>query len=492
MGRGPKGFVEPKSTYFSNMSRPKIVIKSKSNKEDLTPSKETMPTAEPAVVEQSNVVADHIEETHEDLASQPSRISIPQWTWLAIGALVIAIVGALIYFFFFRVDEGSEFDNGITELATTIEEEGEEGTSSLYEQQYEDYEKDILSERIDFTDLLEKIGIAGADINQMRQDADKKNIRILGKGDKYAIYYVEEEPKLMVIEQKENPYVKFEVNLESLSINQLKKKREVKLMELAGIVESNLGITFINNSFNLKLINRLEEIFEYSVDLFSVDDGDRFKILYEQEFLDNKPYDILRIRAAYIQENGRDYYAFMNKAGSKIEYFNEFGESLKRSFLSSPIKYGGVISSGFGLRIHPKDGHEKMHLGTDYAAPIGTPIIATADGVVIIQNHKENNGNYVKIKHDNTFETQYLHMQKFPEGQRTGSRVKQGDIIGYVGMTGKTTGPHVCYRFWKNKEQVNPKDHGGNVTSRIPSKNLSKYMEYVKPLKNALRKIEYL
>lgn len=469
------------------MSRPKIVIKPKTSLGQVVPPK-VQETPVPEVPPENPIV--DIEPTPNPATAQKpsSGVRLPIWVIIIFSIILLAAVGGMAYYFF--IYDGQQ-PSSATEISTEVSVEGE-GSMSLYDQKYEDYEKDILSDRVDFKELLEKIGIAGADINQMRQDADKRNIRILGKGDKYSIYYEEEIPKLIVIEQKQNPYVKFEVNLETLTIKQLKKKREVKLMELAGIVESNLGITFINNNFNLKLISRLESIFEYSVDLFRVDDGDRFKILYEQEFLDERPYEILRIRAAYIQENGRDYYAFMNKAGSKVEYFNEFGESLKRSFLSSPIKYGGVISSGFGLRIHPKDGNRKMHLGTDYAAPEGTPIVATADGVVSIQGFKTNNGNYVKIKHDNTFETQYLHMQKFPPNQRQGSRVKQGDVIGYIGMTGKTTGPHVCYRFWKNKEQVNPKDHGGNVTSRIPAKNLQKYMDYVKPLKNALRKIEYL
>lgn len=472
------------------MSRPKIVIKSKTPPQ--TSSQAEAQETKNNPVEKVEIPAKEVEPLGDQEVSKPrSRIKLPLWTLVLTGIIALGVLTALAYYFIFRSNFQENPKNTLTEISSSLSEEGE-GNELQYDQQYEDYEKDILSERTDFKELLEKIGIAGADINQMRQDADKKNIRILGKGDKYAIYYEDEIPQLIVIEQKQNPYVKFEVNLGTLKIVQLKKKREVKLMELAGIVESNLGVTFINNNFNLKLINRIEEIFEYSVDLFRVDDGDRFKILYEQEFLDNRPYEIRRIRAAYIQENGRDYYAFMNKAGSKIEYFNEFGESLKRSFLSSPIKYGGVISSGFGLRIHPKDGNRKMHLGTDYAAPVGTPIVATADGVVTIQRFKANNGNYVKIRHDKTFETQYLHMQKFPASQRVGSRVKQGDVIGYVGMTGKTTGPHVCYRFWKNKQQVNPKEHGGNVTSRIPSRNLEKYMDYVKPLKNALRKIEYL
>lgn len=483
------------------MSRPKIVIKSKNNPK---------PSPEPEKVkEQVSNKEEQKSEPAENNSSAPSDISeelapntensktqdkthgFPWGLVSGILAVILVLVAIVYYFFFYKNSDGKFSETSVSENTEEIDLNNNSIDFDTYDEKFSDYEKDILSKRTDFTELLEKVGMAGADINVLRKEADKKNIRNLGKGDKYSIYFDEDTPKLLVLEQKLNPYLKYEINFENLTIDQVQKVKDIKIMELAGIVETNLGVTFINNNFNLKLINRLEEIFEYSVDLFQVDDGDRFKILYEQEFLDGKPYEILKIRAAYIQEGGRDYYAFMNKTGNKIEYYNEFGESLKRSFLSSPIKYGGIISSGFGLRVHPIEGHTKMHLGTDYAAPEGTPIVSTADGVISIQGSTTNNGNYIKIRHDNTFETQYLHMQKFNLAFRQGSRVRQGDVIGYVGQTGLAKGPHVCYRFWKNKEQVDPKENAGNVSSRIPSQYLNKYMEYTKPLKNALKRIEY-
>ena len=475
------------------MSRPKIVIKSKANNQEDQP-KETEKTNQPTKIQEQSPLSDETnpvetEHTEEEASINKNRpkFLVP----LVLAILGIIVASSLIYYFFFYNNNSSV--ETIDDFNENLDSEviASQGNFVSYDSLYSEYEKDILSEKTDLMELLEKIGVAGADINELRKAADKKNIRNLGKGDKYAFYFENESPQLLVVEQKLNPYLKYEIDLNNLEIKQVKKTRQIKIMELAGIVESNLGITFINNNFNLKLINRLEEIFEYSVDLFSVDDGDRFKILYEQEFLDGKPYEILRIKAAYIREGNRDYYAFMNKSGNTIEYYDDYGESLKRSFLSSPIKYGGVISSGFGLRVHPIEGHEKMHFGTDYAAPEGTPIVATADGVISIQASTTNNGNYIKLRHDNTFETQYLHMQKFNTNFSQGSRVKQGDVIGYVGQTGLAKGPHVCYRFWKDKEQVDPKEHGGNVSSRIPAQNINKYLNYIKPLKSDLKKIEY-
>ena len=132
-----------------------------------------------------------------------------------------------------------------------------------------------------------------------------------------------------------------------------------------------------------------------------------------------------------------------------------------------------------------------MHLGTDYAAPEGTPIVAVADGLVTGRAFAGNNGNFVKIKHDNTFETQYLHMQKFEPSVKMGTRVKQGDVIGYVGMTGLATGPHVCFRFKKDGEQVNPAEHNSGTSSRIPPGELKTFMKKIKPLQSSIKKVEY-
>lgn len=479
------------------MTRPKIVIKSKS---DLSAETSISKENDSSQANIEDNISNEISDQSESIINAPNNKLNFKFIYLgAISLCALLLISGLLYFFLWREtnpESESEFSENQEEIVNDTENPNEENNLDIiyindYEKKYEDYVKDILSEKMDFTDLLEKIGIAGADISVLRKSADKRDVRTLSKGDKYAIYYNEDIPKLIVIEQKVNPYIKYEIYLEDLSFIQVKKVRQVKTMELAGIVESNLGLTFINNNFNLKLINRLEEIFEYSVDLFQVDDGDRFKILYEQEFLDGRPHEILKIKAAYMREGNRDYYAFMNKTGNTVEYFNEFGESMKRSFLSSPIKYGGNISSGFGLRIHPKYGFEKMHLGTDYAAPEGTPIVATADGTMTIIGATANNGNYVKMKHDDKFETQYLHLQKFNPDLTVGSRVRQGDIIGYVGMTGSATGPHVCYRFWKNGEQVDPKENMGNITNRIPSQNMSKYSDYIKPLASSLKRIEY-
>lgn len=464
------------------MSRPKIVIKSKDN----NPPKEQ----NTAIPQRAKEKTKNAEQPAEP-ASSPSAAEIEtprrkgNLKGIAIGvtAALLVSVAALAYYFLFH--KQSDSGTADTEEAT-IEE-----VIFNYENQYSEFEKDILSEGRSVGTLLNEIGIAGADISEVSRELKSLNLSRLRKGDKFTVYYEDEQPEVIELQPKSTPYHKYIIKTDDLSVEKIAKKREVRVNEMAAIVEGNLGVTFINNNLNLKLISKLEEIFQYSLDLFEIDDGDRFKILYETEYLDGKANEVLGIVSAFIQEGNKKYYAFRNENGNSVAYYNEYGESMKKSFLLSPIKYGGVISSGFGLRVHPKLGHTKMHLGTDYAAPEGTPIVAVADGIVTGRAFAGNNGNFIKIKHDNTFETQYLHMQKFNPSVIQGSRVKQGEVIGYVGMTGLATGPHVCYRFKKDGEQVNPADHNSGKASRVSPGELQNYMESIAPMQSAIKKVEY-
>ncbi len=464
------------------MTRPKIVIKSK----DPVPDKKKKPEAPKKEIEKTQSV----KETPSSAQQIPvQNIKNPSFNkrnvLISILSIILALaIGAAVYYFFFYNKSESineEVSNEIESSETQIN----------YESQFENFEKDILSENKTIGSLLNEVGIAGADISELTSKLKSLNLSRLRKGDKFTVFLTNDEPAIIELQPKSTPYHKFVINPSELKVDKITKKREIRINEMAAIVEGNLGVTFINNNLNLKLISKLEEIFQYSLDLFEVDDGDRFKVLYETEYLDGKPNEVLGIVSAFFQEGNKKYYAFRTKEGNSVSYYNEFGESMKKSFLISPIKYGGVISSGFGLRVHPKSGNTKMHLGTDYAAPEGTPIIAVADGVVTGRAFAGDSGNFVKIKHDNTFETQYLHMQKFEPSVTLRTRVRQGDVIGYVGSTGSSTGPHVCFRFKKDGEQVNPADHNTGSSARIQPGELQTFMKEIAPLQSSIKKVEY-
>ena len=408
---------------------------------------------------------------------------------IALGALVIFALAYFIIIPIFAGEEGESLDSG-----QVIDVSESDGTfiKDLVSEESEKIE-DILSRDMTLKQLMTDIGIPRSDVRALESEGNKFSIRRIRAGDKITIGHTigsPEEVQLLLIEPKVEPYVFYKVDATELSIEKMDKKVEVRENYTAAIVEGTLGNTFIENNLNLKLISAIEEILAWSVDLFDVSDGDRFKVLYDEEFVNGKSNKIQKIKALYFEKDDEDFYAFSYEDGQQ-GYYSELGQSMKKSFLATPIKYGGVITSGYGLRVHPVTGHAKEHLGTDFAAPEGTPIQAVADGVVTKAEFRSNNGNYVKLKHDKVYDTQYLHMQDFAPGIRVGSRVRQGDIIGYVGTTGLSTGPHVCYRFWKNNLQEDPRQENAGTGGRIASREIQDYYEYIDPIKSRLKEINY-
>jgi len=234
----------------------------------------------------------------------------------------------------------------------------------------------------------------------------------------------------------------------------------------------------------------LSNIFAWTVDFFHLNKGDSFKVIYDDIYIDDSVYvGIGDIHAALFTYGGKKFYAFRYPEDSlqnSYDYFDEEGRTLRKQFLKAPLKFGR-ISSRYNMRRYIKlYGRIKPHLGTDFAAPTGTPIMATANGVVIKKGYTSGNGNYIKIKHNATYSTQYLHMSKFAKGIHVGSVVKQGEIIGYVGATGHATGPHVCYRFWKHGRQVDALKEKMPPAKPIDTTRLEKYLKDIQPLKEYL------
>ena len=217
-------------------------------------------------------------------------------------------------------------------------------------------------------------------------------------------------------------------------------------------------IAIMENNMSPALVMKLSNIYAWTIDFFRIQKGDKFKVYYEERFVENEFVGIGRIWAAKFTHQSEEFYAFYFKEEGENfgDYFDEESKTLRKAFLRAPLNFSRISSRYSKRRRHPVTGRVKPHLGTDYAAPKGTPILSTANGRIVEARYKRNNGNYVKIRHNNTYTTQYLHMSKIKSGIRPGVHVRQGDVIGYVGSTGLATGPHVCYRFWKNGQQVDP------------------------------------
>jgi murein DD-endopeptidase MepM/ murein hydrolase activator NlpD len=266
-----------------------------------------------------------------------------------------------------------------------------------------------------------------------------------------------EKAKYFIYEMSNTDYVVFDIR-DTIDVFLGQKPIEVKLRQASGQIESSLWNALINNNMSPALVMELSSnIYAWTIDFFRIQKGDYFKIVYEEKFVEGELVGIGRVHAAMFNHANEDFYAFYFEEEEHFgDYFDDEGGALRKAFLRAPLNYSRISSSYSKRRKHPVTGRIKAHLGTDYAAPTGTPILSTANGTITEARYKRNNGNYVKVRHNSTYSTQYLHMSKIKSGIRPGVYVKQGDVIGFVGSTGLATGPHVCYRFWKNGRQVDP------------------------------------
>ena len=328
---------------------------------------------------------------------------------------------------------------------------------------------------------------------------DSFDVRWLTVGKAFTILYSKDSlntPKYFIYQPNLLNYVVVDfANHDSIIAYNKTKPFKIVNRQTSGVISNSLSETMDQNGLPWELINKLSDIYAWTIDFTRIKKGDKFKIVYNERYIeDSILVGIKSIDAAYFEHEDQNLYAFnflVDSSKNATEFFDENGKSLQRTFLKSPLRFSN-ISSRYNLkrRIAYYGNKVRPHRGTDFAAPTGTPIMATASGKVVKSSYTRGNGYYVKIKHNNTYSTQYLHMQK--RGRvKQGSYVKQGDIIGKIGMTGNTSGPHVCYRFWKNGKQVDPFKQKLPPGKPIP-KNLNfKFTEYLNPLKTRLDNINY-
>ncbi len=286
------------------------------------------------------------------------------------------------------------------------------------------------------------------------------------------------------------------INFKDSIISAYKHKKKVKIVEkeIAGEIYSNLSVTMDSLGLKPTLTNTVADIYAWTLDFYRLQKGDKFKLIYEEKFINDTVFvGYGEVKAGMFKHKGEDLYAYKFVADSIkniAEFYDEKGNMLRSTFLKSPIKFQYRISSRYNLRRKiALYGRVRAHRGTDFAAPYGTPIMTTASGTVVKSARRGGNGNYVKVKHNSTYSTQYLHMKR--RMVKVGDYVKQGDIIGLVGMTGNTSGPHVCYRFWKNGRQVDP--FREKLPSAKPLKDSIKprYFKFIEPLKKQLDSVSF-
>jgi murein DD-endopeptidase MepM/ murein hydrolase activator NlpD len=296
--------------------------------------------------------------------------------------------------------------------------------------------------------------------------------------------------KAMVYHPNDIEYVIFHLE-DSIHVKTGVKEVITKEKTSSGIIYNSLAVSMDSNGLKPQLTNDLADIFAWEVDFFRLFPGDRYKLIYEEQYVDGKSVGYGAIKGAVFEHANEKYYAFYFDQGSGIEYFDKEGNSLRKTFLKYPVKFSRVSSRYSGRRYHPVLKRYKSHLGTDFAAPQGTPIRTVGDGVVVEARYHKYNGNYVKIKHNSVYTTQYLHMVKIARGIRPGVKVKQGQTIGYVGHTGLAKGNHVCYRFWKYGQQVDALRVDLPSAEPVADSLFNEFNEQVVKLKLELESISY-
>jgi murein DD-endopeptidase MepM/ murein hydrolase activator NlpD len=356
--------------------------------------------------------------------------------------------------------------------------------------------RDTIRSGDNFGEILQRNNIGYPKIFKIAEKArDTFDIRKLQTGKPYTLLCAKDSlqtPRSFIYQPNQEEYVV--INFED-SISAYTARKPIKYVEreASAVIPEGFGISMVLDKKGLSqvLANKMaNDIFAWTIDFNRLQIGDRFKIIYTDKFIDDSIYaGVHKVKAVYIEHNKESFYAFdfiTDSVKGTSDYYNDQAKSLRRAFLKSPIKFGGRISSRYNLkrRIAHYGYRVKAHRGTDFAAPNGTPILATASGTVTKSSYSGGNGKYVKIRHNRTYETQYLHMSK--RAVTAGQFVKQGDVIGYVGSTGSSSGNHVCYRFWKNGKEIDPFTEKLPETEPIAEHLKSKYLNFIAPIKQRL------
>lgn len=283
------------------------------------------------------------------------------------------------------------------------------------------------------------------------------DVRKINPGKSYTAYLSDDSLKILkyfVYENNPLDYTVFDL-CDTVKVLQQSKPVTIVEKELVGVIKSSLYETMMELSASIQVALKLSEVYAWQIDFYGIQSGDYFKVIYDQEYVDGKFFRVGKIKAAYFNHRGTGFYGFLFNQDGKNDYFDEEGNSVQKQFLKAPLKFNRISSRYTGSRFHPILKRYRPHRGIDYAAPIGTPVSAVGDGRVIEKRYSKSAGYFIKVRHNGTYTSGYLHLSKYAKGMRIGTMVKQGDVIGYVGSTGLSTGPHLDFRFWKNGSLVN-------------------------------------
>jgi len=309
------------------------------------------------------------------------------------------------------------------------------------------------------SDILLDLGVSNNDIINIIDKSKKVlDVRKIVAGNLYHAYTNDDSLITLVYfvyEKSPRHFVVFDLR-DSINIYESEKEILVKDEQKSAVIDQSLYVSLMESDASPELAIKLSQIFAWQIDFYHLQKEDNFKVIYEELFVDGKFFAIGQIKAAYFNHNGKEFYAIPFSQDSVAQYFDQDGNSLRKAFLKAPLEFGRISSRYSKSRLHPVLKSHRPHLGVDYAAPVGTPIRTTGDGTVAEVGYNRGSGKFIKIKHNSIYTTMYLHLSKYASGIKKGAKVKQGQVIGFVGSTGLSTGPHLDYRFFVNGSPVDP------------------------------------
>ena len=279
----------------------------------------------------------------------------------------------------------------------------------------------------------------------------------------------------LVYEKNLVDYVVFAFVGDSVAVREGQREVEIRRKKSTAVISSSLWGAIMEAQLPYSLASEMEDIYQWTVDFFGIQEGDRFTVIYDEKFIDTLSVGIGRVWGAKFTHRGKDIYAIPFEQGGRLQYWEEDGGSLRKQLLKAPLKFTRISSKFSHARLHPVLKKYRPHHGVDYAAPMGTPVRAVADGTVTKKSYDKAAGNMLKIKHPGNLSSGYLHLRGFAKGIKVGARVSQGQVIGYVGSTGRSTGPHLDFRLWKGSTPINPLKVPQKPTEPISKDNKERF-----------------
>lgn len=343
--------------------------------------------------------------------------------------------------------------------------------------------------------ILQRAGLSATISEQICSNCKEvMDVRKIRAGQPYVLLTTPDSltaPLYLVYENTKIQYTVFEL-FEPYNVYQEENEVVYVSDTISGVITSSLWNAIIEDKGDPMLASELADVYQWTIDFFGIQPGDEFHAIYGKKYVEGKYIGLDNIESSLFRHAGKDFYAFYYQQDStkKGEYYDEAGQSLRREFLKAPLNYSRISSKFTNSRYHPVLKRNRPHHGVDYAAPAGTPVYSIGNGKVIAKGfQKGGGGNYIKIKHNSVYTTVYMHLQGFAKGISNGTHVSQGQLIGYVGSTGLSTGPHLDFRVYKNGTPIDPLSMQSPPAEPIAKEHAAAYLEYITPIKEAMNSL---